>query len=534
MPLNLIADPWIPVRRKDGETNSIAPWEITSRHDDNPVISVTSPRADFDGAITQFIIGLCQTALPPEKCTEKQALLTPLTPDDLREAFIPLAAAFNLDGDGPWFMQERNLDQKKSWQIDSLLIGMPEDEKVKDNTDFFQKRDTITGLCPVCAAAALFTLQTNAPGGGRGHMTSVRGGGPMTTLILGETLWQTVWANVVDRDQSHEPPRADDPALFPWMGEVRVSRDGTKTTPRDVHPDQVYWAMPRRILLDFEGGKPGTCDLCGQETDRLITRYWAQPYGVKYAGWTHPLSPYYKKSKSSPELLPVHPQPGGITYLNWLGLVINDRADGKQVAENVTRFPDRTRGRSVAAVFGRMPRLWAFGYDMDNKKARCWYQGTLPIITVDEEWKDGFENLAAQMVRAAADMAQNVQWCIKLALYDKPGDAKGDFSVINARFYQATEKEFYQMLEHEAIPTLNNGGDTLALRQGWLKTLQAEGQTLFEEYSQIDLIDEIDTQRAITAWRALKNPFSKLNKKIRKDLDLPDLKKQKNAEKRGE
>ena len=33
-------------------------------------------------------------------------------------------------------------------------------------------------------------------------MTSIRGGGPLTTLILGETFWHTLWLNVTPAHRS--------------------------------------------------------------------------------------------------------------------------------------------------------------------------------------------------------------------------------------------------------------------------------------------------------------------------------------------
>nr|WP_231886596.1 type I-E CRISPR-associated protein Cse1/CasA [Methylomonas methanica] len=59
-------------------------------------------------------------------------------------------------------------------------------------------------LCPSCAATALFTLQTNAPSGGVGHRVGLRGGGPLTTLVLPKasqtTLWQKLWLNVFNQE----------------------------------------------------------------------------------------------------------------------------------------------------------------------------------------------------------------------------------------------------------------------------------------------------------------------------------------------
>jgi hypothetical protein len=51
-------------------------------------------------------------------------------------------------------------------------------------------------------------------------------------------------------------------------------------------------------------------------------------------------------------------------------------------------FPGRTppgKVRHLYAGHGGRPRLWLFGYDMSNKKPRCYYQGTMPIITTEEK-----------------------------------------------------------------------------------------------------------------------------------------------------
>ena len=531
---NLLSGQWIPIRRKEGDLETIAPWQITDRHEsDNPIVAVVALRPDFDGALMQFLVGICQTVLTPKDTDEwEDYLLHPPAPDELRAKFKPISPAFNLDGDGPRFMQDLDIEDGARWTIDNLMIGMPEDTKISENTDWFIKRGTIRELCPECAAMALFTLQTNAPSGGRGHMTSLRGGGPMTSIILGPTLWQTVWANVIDRehgDDEESPAVAGDSRRFPWMGTLRTSEAGMPTTPRDAHPDQAFWAMPRRLLLDFETACPGTCDLCGAKTDRRITHYRTKPYGVKYAGWVHPLSPYYRKDKDSTDLLPLHPQPDGITYQNWLGAVINDKAKGTIVSRNVALFPGRTppgKVRRIYAGHGGRPRLWLFGYDMNNKKPRCYYQGTMPIITVGEEWTASFEDIAAGMVRAAGEAAHNVRWCVKVALFDNPADIKGDLSVITARFYRGTEGAFYQSLE-DAASALSSDNDTFEIRKRWFTTLSETEKQLFDEYSQIDYIDSIDAQRAVNARRLLTNPFSKANKAIRGHLGIPDPKKRK-------
>ena len=81
--------------------------------------------------------------------------------------------------------------------IAALLIEQPGDKTLKDNTDLFIHRGQMQSLCPACAAAALYTLQAFAPSGGKGHRTSMRGGGPLSTLLKGRNLWESVWLNVL-------------------------------------------------------------------------------------------------------------------------------------------------------------------------------------------------------------------------------------------------------------------------------------------------------------------------------------------------
>lgn len=191
--MNLIEDQWLPVRRRSGREERIAPWELSDQKD--PIIRLASPRPDFDGALVQFLIGLLQTCFAPEDNRQwQQRLRQPPSPDELRNAFSAVKTAFTLDGDGPRFMQDLTLEnevaelpfikiEKHTCEIEDILIESPGEQTIERNTDHFIKRDQIKALCPACAAIALFTLQINAPSGGSGHRTGIRGGGPLTTLI---------------------------------------------------------------------------------------------------------------------------------------------------------------------------------------------------------------------------------------------------------------------------------------------------------------------------------------------------------------
>src|SRR3984893_8898225 len=63
---------WMPVRLSDGRVKTIAPLEITSLYDTNPVIAFAWPRPDFDVASHEFLIGLLATVYPADPRTPKQ------------------------------------------------------------------------------------------------------------------------------------------------------------------------------------------------------------------------------------------------------------------------------------------------------------------------------------------------------------------------------------------------------------------------------------------------------------------------------
>ncbi len=161
MVFNLINEQWIPVRRRSGMRDKIAPSQVTSDLD-NPVTALDFPRPDFNGAMIQFLIGLVQTATPPEDEDHWYDWFTePPTPEELATKFAPVSHAFNLDGDGPRFMQDgtvlKELKNDSNKSIDNLLINEPQGH--------FEKNKPMYRMCLSCCSAAIMTLQTNSPSG---------------------------------------------------------------------------------------------------------------------------------------------------------------------------------------------------------------------------------------------------------------------------------------------------------------------------------------------------------------------------------
>ena len=544
MQFNLIDERWIPVRRRDGSSDKIAPHEVTKGFADNPVVALDAPRPDFNGALIQFLIGLVQTtAAPDDEDDWEELLASPPSPESLYERFMTVHDAFNLGGDGPRFMQDFEDFTAEYSSVDGLLIESPGIHAQELNTDHFIKRNTVIGICPCCCATALFSLQTNSPSGGPGYMTSLRGGGPLTTLVLGDgnhdSVWQLLTLNILEKTKflniCGNINLIEKKSIFPWMGTTRKGKrkkgdqfTGECTTPEEAHPTAMFWAMPRRIRLNFKNLTLGICDICGISSSSIIASHKKAPGGASYEGWLHPLTPYYEKNATM-DKLPVHAQPGGISYRHWLGLVSNDLKDKKTPARIVHEFINNRQRKDWQF------RLWAFGYDMNKAKSRCWYESIIPLLYLDPRIRAQYEQNVAGMIRAAAKIGENLRIAIKNSIHGDPifnpltkeikwqykdikklpanedkcrskilHETRGMTSLIamEAAFWQNTESQFYSSLLG-LKSALESGNDINQEMKKWHNALCHEAQKLFDAYAWEGAIEDTDPKRAVYARKEL-------------------------------
>ena len=526
--MNLIHDRWIPVDRQSGPDQRIAPWEITDTED--PILRLAAPRPDFNGALLQFLIGLLQTACAPADQDQWADWLEhPPSPETLRGQIAPYAHAFELDGDGPRFMQDFDSLDGEEKPIASLLIDAPGAQTLKQNADHFIKRVQVDSICPACAAITLLTLQINAPSGGAGHRTSLRGGGPLSTLITLDTahsglpndLWRTVWLNVLDRPVLRSLPgdfdSTDLNTIFPWLTHTRTSEKitGHDTTPIDAHPLQMYWGMPRRIRVHWEDTTTESCGLCGAASDVLVSRYTTQNYGTNYTGaWQHPLSPHQVNKDG--EALPRHAQPGGVNYRHWLGLTNGNDSD---IPAQVVKVFVKDRKLETEQLL-----LHAFGYDMDNMKARCWYETTFPLFSIDETIREVFTQRTHVIVDAASNTANMTRSSIKEAWFKRPGDAKGNTNFLVEAFLNHTENAFFEHLKH-MIGQLESGEDGRASLYAWHQVMSHAALELFDYWTDRGDFEAVNPRRIAEARRKLSGWLYSKTKGLRKLLEITDKEK---------
>ena len=449
--MNLIYDSFIPVLRKSGKKEKVAPWQITEKED--PIIALNAPRPDFNGALIQFLIGLLQTTIMPKEDQWWEWLEHPPTPDKLKEQFKQYAFAFETEGT-PAFMQDFDtLEDAKKEPSFYLLIDSPGESTLTKNTDHFIKRDQVKKLCPDCIVTALFTLQVNSPSGGQGHRTSLRGGGPLTTLVVLDDkkweagprhLWVNCWLNVLSKQGFEETYVGNainnkPKDIFPWLAKTRSSEKSTGkiTTPKDASLLQMYWGMPRSIRIQWPSKKSlDTCDLCNEQSSHLITHYKTKPHGINYEAWRHYLTPYYEKNDKK-STLPQHPQEGGISYHHWISyLEKNDTTFPAKVVERYHKLVDRWEGEQF--------RLYAFGYNMANAKARCWYETTFPLLNIDKNIRVDFSKNIQSMTSASEWVSRYFSQAVYKAWFQK----KKSIPFLKKVFYQRTEKDFFRLIKN--------------------------------------------------------------------------------------
>ncbi len=507
--MNLINDAWIPVIRANGRRCKILPWQIAET--DNPIVDLATPRADFQGALYQFLIGLLQTTFAPEDQDEWLGYWqTPPAPNALREAFEHYSSAFEIDSPATAFMQDFSLREGERKSVSALLIEAPGAKTRKDNLDHFVKGQTGECMCPACAATALFTLQINAPSGGQGHRVGLRGGGPLTTLVIpsdAASIWQKLWANILTSEQLGLDEKGDTSSIFAWINPTRLSdKSGGPTLPGDVHPLHMYWAMPRRIRLEFQQVDSLPCMICGESSDTAASHLRTKNFGYNYEGpWVHPLTPYRFDPKHQNPPLSLKGQPSGIGYRHWLGLTWQDVSNGDRAALVVQVFNEE---RALELSGDTLARLWSFGYDMDNMKARCWYESTMPLIFIPPERRDSFLDSVALLLDTAKEAASLLRSFVKSAWFSRPKDVKGDMGMVDHGFWYGTESAFYRLLMKIAKQATPGTQMPPAVAENWLSTVKRESIRQFDRWALEGDVEDLDMKRIIKARNGL---LKKLN-----------------------
>ena len=367
--MNLITDKWIPVILKGSSRKIISPDEIV----DPNILEIDFTREDLNLSALSFFISLIQTSLSPQNERGWEKLKT-MTSDVLKSKLMKYKDKFDLFGKKIRFMQDMGLGSrlKTALQIQSLFQNFPGEKTIKEGRAFFIKEIAEKGICPACAAMALYYSNTNGGMIGGGHYSSIRGGAsrPLNTLIMGKNLWETVLFNVVPTSIKN-----NDKLLFPW--EENKQRELKDT---DVHPYFFLWEMPlREYLKDPE--IEGECDICGRQGP-LVTNYIRESHGYKYngcfdlkkkeyyySGTEHPFSPFNTKIKK---------YVGASHDRNSLSSRVRFQIGSKEI------IPAKVVSHYLTNRTGAIELLLT-GYSADQAKVLLWVSEKIPLLNLDKK-----------------------------------------------------------------------------------------------------------------------------------------------------
>ena len=441
------------------------------------------PRPDLNLACLELLIGLTYLALPPRGADDRNRLPLASVVD---EAMARLEPAFNLLGDGPRFLQDLDPLEGDARSPDMLFIDSAGASTARKNADLMVRRERYEAISLPLAAIALYTLQAFAPSGGAGNRTSMRGGGPMVTLVKPSEvgLWPLIWANVPRGD----PLPSEDLVLLPWMRPTRESKPILKKAPVTVPrgdsgsktDPEMFFGQPRRLRLVARNG--------------AVTQVIQKPWGTNYSGWRHPLTPYYRRGD---ETLAVHPKPGAFGYRNWRGIILQSESGSR--ATNLMQY--------LRDVEGARCSLIVAGWAMDNMKPLDFLWSEQPVFPLSGDCEDHASD--------AVEAAEQAGFVLAARVCDGVGDKiSGAGSRAREAFFATTQGAFEKMLEEMSL------GQPFAPSQ-WVERMREAAISAFDAEVLPGLADLSETRRrkAVNARSMLIAAFSGQYRSSKKIFD---------------
>lgn len=432
--MNLYKDPWIPLQegsRLSLKTLLCEPADIARQR------QLALPRDDMELACLQLLISLVQVALPPSnRKSWIERMTRPLTEADYDSAVESLMDWFDLDHPKHPFMQIRGVSASDPTPIQKLLVGLPEG----NNHTFFNMPGEARHLGSAAAAIALFNQASNSPSFGGGFKGGLRGT-PITTLVAGNGLRDTIWRNVLHEEQLK--------VLLPWYEKTR-SQPPVWVTPikskESIAASEIgllrglFW-QPAHIEL-LPASEVCSCDLLGGEPEPGYSGFNKEKFVFDVTGlWPHPHSPReydIKKEERNERFLAFTTTAPTWTWCSRF-LFPDEDAKGKS---GQTPAPVVSQWRVDKPNDVQVMNLLVGGYR--NKKASI-LQRRHDLISIGEGWQDG-------------QGRKDIEWAIGQALESKSllrgrlysvvkGNRDKNIKALGVNIHEVGEALFFQRSE---------------------------------------------------------------------------------------
>ncbi|WP_305856484.1 type I-E CRISPR-associated protein Cse1/CasA [Balneatrix alpica] len=294
--MNLLTDPWIPVRLLEGGPPQTVRLADVLCSDARWLLCL--PRDDMELAALQLLICLTQISwIPEDDLALRRYLDQPLSESEFEQGLQPWDEMFRLDHPETPCLQVKGVVAKEPTGMDKLMAGLTG----ATNCTFVNEPGQAEALCGGCTAIALFNQANNAPSFGGGFKSGLRGGSPITTLIQAvdsqrADLRTTLWLNVLTRPRLREL-LGDNLQLQQAPSWQQPIKEGEMISAASIGLVRGLFWQPDHIELCAPIGE-GICAGCGQIASTRYHAFHKAKFGFTVEGtWPHPHSPRLLQTK---------------------------------------------------------------------------------------------------------------------------------------------------------------------------------------------------------------------------------------------
>jgi CRISPR system Cascade subunit CasA len=382
--MDLLSDPWIPVRGNRG-TGAFRLLTLEALLCGEGDWRVSLPRDDLELACIQLLVCMAQVMFIPRDDRELRMRVTsPLSPEAFADGTRPCRDWFDLDHATQPFMQSRGVVAADDTPIQKLLVGLPEG----NNHAFFNEAGEVRRIGGSAAAVALFNQASNTPSFGGGFKGSLRGGAPITTLLAADDLREMIWRNVATlprirtRFPDYEPDfQKDRPVWVEPIPERETISAHSIGLARGL-----FWQPARVELVPDRDHAP--CDLIGIAAGTTYGAFRKAKFNFTVDGlWHHPhgaMTAAVKKGAVEWKHASFTTTAPAWTHLSELVVprsLDGDAKEGATPALPVVQAPDVFYGESVhllvggyranqASIIERRHELFTLGQGWEDDRGR--------------------------------------------------------------------------------------------------------------------------------------------------------------------
>lgn len=434
--MNLLTDSWIPIQQA-GVQEKITLEQLLCGEKEG---DLCLPRDDMELACLQLLTAMTQVLFTPaDKKGLAERINKPLSNEVFREVSQARLNWFDLVHPETPFMQFRGVKSTEPTGMEKLLAGVADGT----NKAFVNPQGLGAGLCGGCVAIALFNTAHNCPSMGGGFKASLRGSTPITLLIKGATLRETLWLNVLTEDSLQ--------IEMPWYQDTRNHApnyvDVIKREEK-IHASQI--GLTKGLLWQpahFELMPPTThaiCSCCGK-TDDLYTGFNKEKFNYTLEGvWPYPLSArmYVTKKDEKEEKFPsfTTSQPTWV-HLAKLVVDIDKGKEGYQAAPVVRQLKS----------FGQNKLNFIVGGYRNNQATIL--ERRHEFFSLGDGWQEN-----GRVIDELIERAQAYKSALRKALYVFAMGVKDKFAGSGVNLTEQYDANYYQQTEtliHDALSSID-------------------------------------------------------------------------------